>query len=197
MVFATTFALLGYAIYGLTQLETKFESTWFLPQDSYVAQWRVANEKYYANVGERVTVYLNHLNYSQDLSKIGGLVEKLQNMSDVVTSVNSFYPFMNEYTQRFYAVDLDDWEDPLSEAWIRNETWHFLFSSNGFRFQPNFNNGNLTCELPLEAIEVSCFLKLSSLSLLGKFSCDTTFCSSRLLSLSIRDLTVQQNTLTG
>ena len=71
MVFATTFALLGYAIYGLTQLETKFESTWFLPQDSYVAQWRIANEKYYANVGERVTVYLNHLDYSTDLNKIG------------------------------------------------------------------------------------------------------------------------------
>ena len=153
MVFATTFALLGYAIYGLTQLETKFESTWFLPQDSYVAQWRVANEKYYANVGERVTVYLTNLDYSTDLNKIGGLIAKLQNMSDVVTSVNSFYPEMNLYSKNFYAVDLDQ-ELELSEAWIRNETWHFLFSYNGFRFQPNFNNGNLTCEAPIEAIEV-------------------------------------------
>ena len=71
MVFATTFALLGYAIYGLTELETKFESSWFLPSDSYVAQWDRADRKYYATVGERVTVYLPNLNYTEDLSKIG------------------------------------------------------------------------------------------------------------------------------
>ena len=191
MVFATTFALLGYAIYGLTQLETKFESTWFLPQDSYVAQWRVANEKYYANVGERVTVYLTNLDYSTDLNKIGGLIAKLQNMSDVVTSVNSFYPDMNLYTKNFYNVDLDQ-ELELSEAWIRNETWHFLFSYNGFRFQPNFNNGNLTCEVPIEAIEV----RLESLS---KFfsSLKRFLFSFRLSNLFIEDSILRVNILMG
>ena len=34
-----TFTLLGIGIWGLTELETKFESSWFLPQDSYVAKW--------------------------------------------------------------------------------------------------------------------------------------------------------------
>ena len=193
MVFATTFALLGYAIYGLTQLETKFESTWFLPQDSYVAQWRIANEKYYANVGERVTVYLNHLDYSTDLNKIGGLIQKLQNMSDVVTSVNSFYPDMNSYTKNFYNVDLDVDGVLLSEAWIRNETWHFLFSFNGFPFQPNFNNGNLTCEVPIEAIEVRLESFLNSFDSARKFY----LFSFRHLSLYIEDLIVQVNTLMG
>ena len=107
MVFAATFSLLGYAIYGLTKLETKFESSWFLPPDSYVARWDRADRKYFANVGERVSVYLTDLNYSTDLSKIGHLTESLQNMPNVVSSVNSFFPYMNAYSKLYYDTDLN------------------------------------------------------------------------------------------
>ena len=83
---------------------------------------------------------------------------KLNDMPNVVSSVNSFYPFMDNYAQVFYGTDLNS-STGLSESWILNETWHFLFSLNGFRFQPNFNNGNLTCEVPLEEIEVGTIFK--------------------------------------
>ena len=38
-VFVLTLAMLGCGGWGLTLLETRFESVWFLPQESYLRQW--------------------------------------------------------------------------------------------------------------------------------------------------------------
>lgn len=82
---------MGIGIWGLTQLETKFESSWFLPQESYVAKWVRANKEYFPNEGERVTVYIAGVNYSSDLSKIGHFVNDLENRKDIVSSVNAWF----------------------------------------------------------------------------------------------------------
>ena len=92
-----TLTCLGFAIWGLTELETKFESSWFLPQESYIAQWEQASEEYFANAGERVTVYVTDVNYSTDISKIGQFVNKLGSRNDIVSSIDTFYPSFYDY----------------------------------------------------------------------------------------------------
>ena len=53
-MFVVTLTFLGIGIWGLTELETKFESSWFLPQESYIAKWERASADYFSNAGEWV-----------------------------------------------------------------------------------------------------------------------------------------------
>ncbi len=107
LVFVATFGLLGIAIWGLTQLETKFESSWFLPQDSYIAKWEKASQQYFSNAGERVTVYASNVNFSTDISKIGHFVTELESRGSIVSSVNTFYPAFYDYVQTFYGKPIN------------------------------------------------------------------------------------------
>ena len=99
-VFVITLSLLGVGIWGLTELETKFDSTWFLPQDSYIAKWVSANAKYFPNDGERVTVYITDVNLTTDLSKIATFIEQLEENDNVVSSVNSWIPGFKDYLEK-------------------------------------------------------------------------------------------------
>ena len=56
-VFAVTLTFLGIGIWGLTELETKFESSWFLPQESYIAKWERASADYFSNAGEQEIIF--------------------------------------------------------------------------------------------------------------------------------------------
>ena len=106
-VFVITLSLLGVGIWGLTELETKFDSTWFLPQDSYIAKWVSANAKYFPNDGERVTVYITDVNLTTDLSKIATFIEQLEENDNVVSSVNSWIPGFKDYLEKGYCYSTD------------------------------------------------------------------------------------------
>ena len=102
-----SFTFLGFAIWGLTKLETKFESSWFLPQESYIAKWERASAKYFSNAGERVTVYVTDVNFSTDISKIGQFVTELEKDDSVVSSINTFYPHFYEYILQYYDTEIN------------------------------------------------------------------------------------------
>ena len=121
VVFAGTFTCLGFAIWGLTQLETRFESSWFLPQDSYIGLWESASAKYYSNAGERVTIYVSNVNYSSDISKIGRFVTELEQEKSIVDSLNTFYT-------PFFQFALDNFDVNIQED-TSKET--FFFFSKG------------------------------------------------------------------
>ena len=105
-VFVITFTFLGFAIWGLIELETKFESSWFLPQDSYIAKWEQASADYFSNSGERVTVYVTDVNFSTDISKIGKFVNELENRTSIVSSINTFYPDFHNYVYQYFGRDI-------------------------------------------------------------------------------------------
>ena len=106
-MFAATFSVLGVAIWGLTKLETKFESSWFLPSDSYIMKWEQASAQYFAEAGERVTVYITDVNYTTDMAKIGQLAANLENSHSVVSSIRTFYPQFYHFVQDFYGISIN------------------------------------------------------------------------------------------
>ena len=107
MVFVITLTFLVFAIWGLTNLETKFEASWFLPQESYIAQWEQASEEYFANAGERVTVYVTDVNYSTDISKIGQFINNLGSRNDIVSSIDTFYPSFYDYVLSNFGHEIN------------------------------------------------------------------------------------------
>lgn len=154
MVFVATFTLLGFAIWGLTELETKFESSWFLPQESYIGQWEKASAEYFSKAGERVTVYVSDVNYSSDISKLGHFVTKLEEEKSIVSAVNTFYPSFHDYVSKYYAIQINN--ATLSENEVHKLLWTFLSSIDGFRFQPAFDLGqNFSCREPIENIKLT------------------------------------------
>lgn len=104
-VFAVTFTIVGIGIWGVTQLETKFDSTWFLPKDSYVAKWSRASNQYFPNDGEVVTVYVKEVNYSTDLAKIDQMMQQLEHEKLIVSSVDGWYSTFKEYTKKNFGLD--------------------------------------------------------------------------------------------
>ena len=53
-VILSTLSLLGVAIWGVVELETKFEAEWFLPPDSYLIKWFDASKEYFPSDGVQV-----------------------------------------------------------------------------------------------------------------------------------------------
>lgn len=55
-VILSTLAMLGVGIWGVTELETKFEAEWFLPPDSDLIKWFDASKKYFPTDGVQVSL---------------------------------------------------------------------------------------------------------------------------------------------
>merc|ERR1712130_1073642 len=55
---------------GLTQLRQEFNPVWFIPQESYLASWFNANEKYFPKEGEKVEINIAQVDFSTFLAFI-------------------------------------------------------------------------------------------------------------------------------
>ena len=57
MLFITA-GLLGFNLYGVIHLEQDFDPNWFIPSDSYAADYIEASEKYFPGSGVPVALYV-------------------------------------------------------------------------------------------------------------------------------------------
>ena len=57
------------------------------------------NEEYFPSEGERVTINIGTIDYSQELWKIQLLVEKLKNEPDIINSVDSWFLEFKRYIE--------------------------------------------------------------------------------------------------
>ena len=53
-----TAGLLGFNLYGVIHLEQDFDPNWFIPSDSYAADYIKASEKYFPRNGAPVALYV-------------------------------------------------------------------------------------------------------------------------------------------
>ena len=102
-----TAAFLGVAIWGTVELEVRFESVWFLPPESYVRKWFDAREAYFPSDGETVTVFMTGLEYNEELDKVAKLIDKFENSTDIIKSVNSWMPDIKEYVNDHIGIGDD------------------------------------------------------------------------------------------
>lgn len=148
-----TLVLLGVGIWGVISLETRFDSTWFLPPSSYLSQWFTASKTYFPSDGELVTVYVSDIDYRNELDKMADLVARLSGETEIIRTVTSWFPDYKEYLNGNLGANV-----PLEVLDAKNFselTAHFLFAPAGLKYQPNFyTEEDPDCGLPLSKILV-------------------------------------------
>ena len=158
-------ALLGVSLWGNVLLRQEFNPVWFLPAESYLAQWHQHNSRLFPSQGEQVTVFLAGLDLPNELAKLDMVHEKLKEQEDIIAprSVDSWYLDFKAYVNKNFDADLPEVEMEVEDFEAR--LTQFLFSPTGskHRFVINFNS-SLECGLPASKMEViSTFSKLNIL----------------------------------
>eukprot|EP00095_Tigriopus_kingsejongensis_P012251 snap_masked-scaffold472_size162276-processed-gene-0.4 protein:Tk12251 transcript:snap_masked-scaffold472_size162276-processed-gene-0.4-mRNA-1 annotation:"hypothetical protein DAPPUDRAFT_306990" len=145
-VIVCSLLLLAGGSYGLYLLRQEFNPIWFIPPESYLSQWFAANEKFFPEEGERVTINIGPIDYSEELWKINLLVDKLKNETEIVSSVDSWFSGFKDYMEKNDLV-----QDFFETFHVNNTEFYFrltqfLFSPNGAKYRTNFQfDQNIIC----------------------------------------------------
>merc|ERR1719225_270963 len=150
--------------WGLTQLRQEFNPVWFIPQESYLAQWFNANEKYFPKEGETVKINIAQVDFASELPKIDALVSRLEEETSILTNVDSWYRKFKEYSVKNNLVNqTHDFFDVFREDKSRfySILTQFLFSPSGAKYRGNFNFmrelvcGEAASEILLSSIQLT------------------------------------------
>ena len=148
-----TLGILGVGVYGNVLLRQEFDPTWFLPQDTYVAQWFSNNKLYFPSAGERGTIYFSQTKLPDDLQKVDELARSLADLPDVAE--------VDSWTHSYftYVKKLENWEGfNVNETTFRRTLTQFLYSPDGgayrsgFKFMEDLKCGDEATEIRLSQI---------------------------------------------
>ena len=109
--------LLALSVWGNTQLRQEFNPVWFIPPESYLAKWFAANEFYFPKEGETVKINIAQVDFSEELPKIESLVARLEEETEILSNVDSWYTKFKEYTEKNNLVE----ESDLFEAFKKDK----------------------------------------------------------------------------
>ncbi|XP_074095417.1 patched domain-containing protein 3 isoform X1 [Cotesia typhae] len=130
---------------GAYHLEQWFDPNWFLPKESYLSNYIVINDQQFPNRGNPAAIYISDIDYINEFPKLIAVTERLNNMTTIINSVESWPHDFADFVKLHYNRDLinnhtvaiHDFNFYLSK---------FLFSQSGGRYQKNFRfNGTLKC----------------------------------------------------
>ena len=148
-VLGLALAALGCGAWQCSGLRQEFQSVWFLPPSSYLRQWFTANAEYFPGDGERVVVYIAEVELSTNLDKVEELVTKLEAATDIIKSVDSWYPALKTFCNRNLGTDIPD--TALAAATFAADLTQFLYNADnetlGLRFIPSFQWAEAGAEL--------------------------------------------------
>ena len=103
-----TLGLAAVGILGLSRLRQEFNPVWFIPPQSYLAKWFAANEYYFPREGETVKINIAQVDFSEELPKIESLVARLEEETEILSNVDSWYTKFKEYTEKNNLVEGSD-----------------------------------------------------------------------------------------
>ena len=161
-VVVVTAAVVGCGVWQVTRLQQEFQSVWFLPPSSYLRKWFEANDRYFPGDGERVTVYMTDLDWPREMASIEKLVTDLGAATDIIKSVDSWYPAFKEFSNTNLGTDIPHTD--LDNQTFNKYLTQFLYNANqttlGLRYIPNFkfvDDEELLCEEAAPDILLSTF----------------------------------------
>lgn len=151
-VVLVTVIVTGVGIFGNVLLRQEFDPAWFLPSDTYIAQWFASNKRYFPSQGERATIHFSGTQLPEDLAKIESLVRQLEEEREIVVSVNAW---TTPYLDYLNKLGISSWDrlnsvsnSSTASNLFRESLTQFLFSPAGAAYQRQFRfggGGNLTC----------------------------------------------------
>ena len=102
-----TLVLLGISVWGNVLLRQEFNPIWFLPSESYLAQWHKYNSIYFPSQGEKVNLFMENLDLPSELSKLERVHRQLAEQEDIINSLDSWYLDFKKYmNDHFYAGNM-------------------------------------------------------------------------------------------
>jgi len=154
LILLATAGIFGVSVWGNIELKQEFNPIWFLPPESYLAQWHAHSNKYFPSRGEQVTVFFAGLDLPGELHKMDDMHRRLGEQTDIVASVDSWYNEFKKYTEKNFL----DGESVLSmyEEEYHDKLTQFLYSPIGSKYRFFFtNDGVLTCGEPAPTTQIS------------------------------------------
>lgn len=137
VVIFLTAAITAIGIWGNVELEQKFVPGWFLPPDSYLAQWIKFNDIYFPSRGSRVTVYCSEFDDVTDLKNLWELTQKLSEQVDIIDDVDAWLDRFLEYS-RLPSSALQPWSGNFSDfesgSYFSHKLTQFMYSPAGAKY---------------------------------------------------------------
>jgi len=133
-----TVALTGVGIWGNLLLEQRFDPTWFLPPDTYLSKWFLANQKYFPFGGDRVTVWCNGMDYINEVEQLDDLAKKLADQTDIIDKVDSWTGHFIDYVKLTEKGGSGNGFPRLNETEFHLKLTQFLFSPRGGKYRQQF-----------------------------------------------------------
>ena len=133
-----TLALTGLGIWGNILLEQRFDPTWFLPPESYLARWFQVNQQYFPFGGDRVTVWCTGLDYVNELERLDNLAKRLTEQTDIIDDVDSWTGHFIDYVKVSSPAGRFQGFPHLNESEFHSKLTQFLFSPRGGKYRPQF-----------------------------------------------------------
>jgi len=157
LIILLTLVILGFSIWGNVLLRQEFNPIWFLPPDSYLAQWHKYNSIHFPSQGEKVTVFMENLDLPADLAKLDKIHEELKAQDDIIHSIDSWYLDFKKYmNEHFLSGSAGIPEDKIDEDMFRKKLTQFLFGSVGSKHRLLLTyDGEITCGEPAPPINMS------------------------------------------
>lgn len=156
-VVAITIGLCVLGCYGTTLLEVEFRYVEFLPQDTNLYKWFHLHNTYFPGDGEMGTVYFSEMDLYKEFPKIKSLVEKFQNRTDIIFSVDSWYHDFEDYLNNNFLDPQHPLPNhPISEVMFHEKLTQFLFSPSGAKHMNKFKFENeIKCGVPSSKVMLS------------------------------------------
>jgi len=156
LIILLTLVILGFSIWGNIELRQEFNPVWFLPPDSYLAQWHKYNSIHFPSQGEKVNVFMENLDLPKDLKKLDKVHEELAAATDIIHSIDSWYIDFKKYMNTHFPKGRGIPEEEMDEDEFRKRMTQFLFGSVGSKHRLLLSyDDEITCGEPVPNINMS------------------------------------------
>jgi Niemann-Pick C1 protein len=135
------------------KIKQKFDPMWFIPSQTYFAQFVKEHSEFYPNRGYEASIFFVDLNHTENLPQLYEITKQLKNRTDIIDHVKSWVIPFGDYIENDFDITK---VNGISDSDFRTQLSKFLFSIQGGEYQANFKfNQTLECGKPAKDIKIS------------------------------------------
>ena len=148
--------LLGFGVYGLSQINYKFDPLILVPSNSYFTRFLNTNDENFSPLrGYKPKVYIANFNSShlENLAWLDTQLAKLVKEKRILEDYNSWWRDFVSYSDNRFN-EINSWKNLTNDEFL-DLLSDFLYSSSGSQYQNNFKfEQELRCGQPAPKINV-------------------------------------------
>ena len=150
--------ILSLGVYGLININYKFDPLILVPSDSYFTQFLDVNDEFFSPLrGYKANIYTGHFNVSH-LESMDWLDKQLSELVTDRRVLESYNSWWRDFTDFFHKDDIDASFQNLTDESFSSILSDFLFSKSGSQYRHNFElEENLKCGSPVGDISATRF----------------------------------------